>query len=65
MKALAKQHAKEVRDWLDVGSGPIQDIFSLIESKIGIRLFQKKLDTSISGLFVFDETIGACILLIA
>ena len=63
VKALAKQHAKEVRDWLDVGSGPIQDIFSLIESKIGIRLFQKKLDTSISGLFVFDETIGACILL--
>ena len=63
VKALAEQHAKELRDRLDIGSGPIADIFSLIEFKIGIRLFQTKLDSSISGLFVYDESVGACILL--
>ena len=46
-----------------IGSGPIADIFSLIEFKIGIRLFQTKLASSISGLFVYDESVGACILL--
>ena len=63
VKTLAEQHAKEVRDWLNIGSGPIASIFSLIEFKLGIRLFQRQLDSSISGLFVYDESVGACILL--
>lgn len=63
IETIAERQAMEVRDWLDIGSGPIADIFSLIENKIGIRLYQRKLASSISGLFVFDESVGACILL--
>lgn len=62
-KILAEQHAQQLRIWLNIGSRPIADIFSLIEFDIGIRLFQRRLEPSISGLFVYDESVGACILL--
>jgi len=62
---LAEQHAQELRDWLGLGSGPITDIFSLIELDLGIRLFQRRLSprSKVAGLFMFDADIGACILL--
>ena len=62
---LAEQHAWGLRDWLGLGSGPIADIFSLIEFDLGIRLYQRRLSSSskISGLFAYDSSIGACILL--
>ncbi len=63
VKSLAEQHAIELRKWLDIGSGPIADIFYLIEFKMGVRLFHRNLASSISGLFVYDESVGACILL--
>lgn len=63
VKSLADQHAMDLRKKLDIGSGPIADIFYLIEFKMGVRLFQRNLASSISGLFVYDESVGACILL--
>ena len=63
VELLGNQHARELRKWLDIGSGPIANIFSLIEFDIGIRLFQRNISHSISGLFVYDESVGACILL--
>lgn len=62
---LAEQHAQELRDWLGLGSGPIADIFSLIELDLGIRLFQRRLSpkSKVAGLFTFDAELGACILL--
>ena len=43
--------------------GPISDIVSLLELEFGIRIFIRPLSAgSISGLFAFDETVGACIL---
>lgn len=63
IEALGNKHAAELRQWLGVASGPVSDIFSLIERNIGIRLYQRKLSTSISGLFVYDPAVGACILL--
>ncbi len=59
----AQKHAQELRDWLGMGSGPIVDIFSLIEIDLGIRLYQRKLASKIAGLFSYDSDIGACILL--
>jgi Zn-dependent peptidase ImmA (M78 family) len=63
--ALAEKHAKELRDWLGLGPGPIADIFSVIELDLGIRLYQRRLasNSKIAGLFSYDESIGACILL--
>lgn len=60
---LAESHAMELRKWLGIGTGPIADIFSLIELDLGIRLYQRRLHSSISGLYAFDNQIGACILL--
>ncbi|WP_409191980.1 helix-turn-helix domain-containing protein [Bradyrhizobium sp. RDM4] len=63
--ALAEKHAKELRAWLGLGPGPIADIFSIIELGLGIRLYQRRLSSSskVAGLFTYDETVGACILL--
>ena len=62
---LAEQHAQELRDWLGLGSGPISDIFTLMELDLGIRLYQRRLSTGskVAGLYTFDPGLGACILL--
>lgn len=63
--ALAEKHAKELRDWLGLGPGPIADIFTVIELGLGIRLYQRRLTagSKVAGLFTYDESVGACILL--
>lgn len=62
---LAEKHAQELRDWLGLGSGPIADIFTLVDLDLGIRLYQKRLSSKskVSGLFAYDDAVGACILL--
>jgi Zn-dependent peptidase ImmA (M78 family) len=62
---LAEKHAQELRDWLGIGSGPIGDIFSVIELDLGIRLYQRRLSSrsKVAGIFTYDEAVGACILL--
>ena len=62
---LAEKHAQELRAWLGLGPGPIADIFSVIELSLGIRLYQRRLSSKskVAGLFTYDETVGACILL--
>lgn len=62
---LAEQHSQELRNWLGIGSGPIGDIFTLIELDLGIRLYQRRLapGSKIAGLFTYDAAVGACILL--
>lgn len=63
--ALGEAHARELRDWLGLGSGPIADIFSVIEYGLGIRLYQRRLSSRsrVAGLFTYDDNVGACILL--
>ncbi|MDL2400318.1 XRE family transcriptional regulator [Rhizobium mayense] len=62
---LGEAHASELRDWLGLGSGPIADIFSVIEHGLGIRLYQRRLSSRsrVAGLFTYDDNVGACILL--
>lgn len=62
---LAEQHAQELRSWLGLGSGTITDIFALIELDLGIRLYQRRLSggSKVSGVFTYDQSVGACILL--
>lgn len=59
----AEQDAIELRQWLGLGQSPIQDIVNILELDLGIRLFVKKLNGRISGLFAYEESLGACILL--
>ena len=55
--------ALELRQWLGLGTGPVRDILSLLEFEIGIRVYIRKLNARVSGLFAYDEALGACILI--
>jgi len=63
VKAQAEQDAQELRDWLGLGAGPVHDIVSLLDLQLGIRVYVRPLPGHISGLFAFDDSVGACILL--
>lgn len=60
---LAERNAQLLRNYLGLGSGPIANIFSLIEFDLGIRLYQRRIPSKIAGLFTYDDMVGACILL--
>ncbi|PTQ59429.1 Xre family transcriptional regulator [Sphingomonas aurantiaca] len=59
----AEQDAAELRQWLGLGLAPVHDIVSLLELQLGARVYIRKLDPKISGLYAFDERAGACVLL--
>lgn len=63
VRIQAEQDALELRQRLGLGMGPIQDIVSLLELQLGVRVFVRKLPAEVSGLFAFDAATGACILL--
>ena len=63
VREQAEQDAQELRDWLGLGSGPILDIVSILDLQLGIRVYLRRLDGKISGVFAYDEAAGACILL--
>ena len=63
VRTQAEQDAQELRNWLGLGPGPILDIVSILDLQLGIRVYVRRLDHKVSGLFAFDEAVGACILL--
>lgn len=63
VKTQAEQDAQELRDWLGLGAAPVLDILSLLDLQLGIRVYLRRLDSKVSGLFAFDENVGACMLL--
>jgi Zn-dependent peptidase ImmA (M78 family)/transcriptional regulator with XRE-family HTH domain len=63
IQAQAEQDAQELRDWLGLGPGPVTDIVSILDLQLGIRVYVRPLDGKVSGLFAYDDTAGACILL--
>ncbi|WP_202617991.1 XRE family transcriptional regulator [Aureimonas leprariae] len=63
VRSQAEQDADELRGWLGLGSGPVTDIVSLLDLQLGIRVYIRPLEGKVSGLFAYDESVGACILL--
>ena len=63
VRAQAEQDATELRHLLGLGTRPVADIVTLLEMELGVRVYLRKLDSKISGLFAFDEALGACVLL--
>jgi Zn-dependent peptidase ImmA (M78 family)/DNA-binding XRE family transcriptional regulator len=59
----AEQDASELRQWIGLGLAPIHDMVSLLELQLGARIFIRRIDPKISGLYAFDDAAGACILL--
>ncbi|WP_297534957.1 XRE family transcriptional regulator [Nitrobacter sp.] len=63
VRTQAEQDAQELRDWLGLGSGPLTDIVSILDLQLGIRVYVRPLQGKVSGLYAYDESAGACILL--
>lgn len=63
VRIQAEQDAVEFRQRLGLGMAPISNLVTLLEMEIGVRIYVRRLDASISGLFAYDEAVGACILL--
>jgi Zn-dependent peptidase ImmA (M78 family)/transcriptional regulator with XRE-family HTH domain len=63
VREQAEDLAGEMRQRLGLGLAPIVDIVSMLETEVGVRVFIRPLKGAVSGLFVYDEEIGACMLL--
>lgn len=63
VRTQAEQDSQDLRDWLGLGAAPVLDVLSLLDLQLGIRVYLRRLDSKVSGLFAFDENVGACILL--
>jgi Zn-dependent peptidase ImmA (M78 family)/DNA-binding XRE family transcriptional regulator len=59
----AEHDALELRQRTGLGLSPVADIISLLELELGVRVYIRRLDGHVSGLFAYDEKLGACILL--
>ena len=63
VRLQAENDATELRQWLGLGLAPVRDVMSLLELDVGVRLYVRPLDRRVSGLFAYDDSVGACILL--
>ena len=63
VRAQAENDATELRHWLGLGQAPVRDLISLLELDLGVRVYVRRIDPRISGLFAYDEGVGACMLL--
>lgn len=63
VRAQAEHDSSELRQWLGIATSPVFDAINLLEMQIGARVYIRKLDSKVSGLFAFDDAVGACILL--
>jgi Zn-dependent peptidase ImmA (M78 family)/DNA-binding XRE family transcriptional regulator len=63
VKAQAEQDATELRQRLGLGIAPISDLVTILEMELGVRVYVRRFDGRISGLFAYDDAIGACMLL--
>ena len=59
----AEDGAMGLRHRMGVGLSPVADVVSLLENELKIRVFIRALPSRISGLFAFETTVGACIML--
>lgn len=63
VRRQAEHDAFEFRQRMGLGLAPISDLITLLELDLGVRVFVRRLHNRISGLFAYDEKLGACILL--
>jgi Zn-dependent peptidase ImmA (M78 family)/DNA-binding XRE family transcriptional regulator len=63
VRMQAEQDALELRQRLGLGFAPAVDMVTLLEMELGLRVYVRRFDGSVSGVFAYDETLGSCILL--
>ncbi len=64
---IAAEEAEAVamaeRARLGIGLAPIADIIGMLEAQLGLRIFTRPLDSSISGVFSYHAQAGGCMLI--
>lgn len=63
VREQAEHDASQLRRWLGIGEGPLLDVFPVLELQLGLRIYQRPLHSSVSGLFAFDSEAGGCVLI--
>jgi len=63
IRLQAEDVAMETRHRFGIGQSPVVDVLTLLELEVGMRVFVRPLKSSISGLFIYDDRLGACMLL--
>lgn len=63
VRKQAEHDAQSLRNWMGLGEGPVQNLIALLELQLGMRVYSRKLDAKVSGLFAFDDAVGACVLI--
>ena len=58
----AERDALELRQRVGLGLQPVLDITMLLEFEFGVRVYVRRIDGQVSGLFAFDDRLGACML---
>lgn len=57
----AEEVATSERNRLGLGDGPIGDLWSLLETDVGLRIFAPPFVSNAAGMFVYTEAFGGCI----
>lgn len=63
VRKQAEEDAQDLRKFLGLGKSPIIDLFALLDLELGVRVYFHPLSQKVSGLFAYDESLGACILI--
>ena len=63
VRKQAEIDAHELRQRMGLGQGPVRNIFALLELDLGMRVYTHPLKNNVSGLFAYDDAVGACILI--
>jgi Zn-dependent peptidase ImmA (M78 family)/DNA-binding XRE family transcriptional regulator len=63
VRQQADHDALELRQRLGLGVAPVRDMVTLLEMDLGVRVYVRRINPAISGLFAYDDELGACILL--
>ena len=63
VRAQAESDAADLRHRLGIGLAPVREMVSLLEVDLGMRVYIRPMDAGVSGAFVYDDAVGACILL--
>ena len=57
----AEEIATSERNRLGLGDGPLSNLWGLLESDVGLRIFAPRLSSSLAGLFAYTDELGGCI----
>lgn len=63
VRKQAELDANELRQRMGLGQGPVRNVFALLELDLGMRIYSHPLKNNVSGLFAYDDQVGACILI--